>query len=420
MAKKQLSQLQKTRGVKIKIVGLGGGGCSIVTEMSQRLPGVNFVVADTDLVNLQRLKNDHLALFSFGSEVTGGLGTGMNINLGQKVAQSAREEVRNLAHDVDLLILVSCLGGGVGSGALPVFAQAAREENILSIGVFTLPFNFEGQKRQRLAQRALKDSAAYLDARMVLSNEKIFKVAGEQASFSSALSLINQSLVENLNALLDIIRQPSLINIDFSDLRAILRGHNQLAFLNNATAEGEKRLESVMQKIHQADFYSSDPLPADKLLLHIAGGADLKMAEVNAISQQIEQSNPSAQIIFGVDRRNNFKNQIKVTLLSISSVSEKATRSNQADKEKTAKSVKKEHSAKPKKKKKIKPSIQKSSRKKDQLKIKKNAPAPEKKKKKKVKRLNALDVKELKKKSEFEKTSQEKVWEIPAFLRRKS
>lgn len=385
--------------------------------MSQRLPGVSFVVADTDLVNLQRLKNDHLALFSFGSEVTGGLGTGMNTNLGQKVALAARQEVRNLVQGVDLLILVACLGGGVGSGALSVFAQAAREENILSIGVLTLPFNFEGQRRQRLAQRALKDSASYLDARMVLSNEKIFKVAGEQASFSSALSLINQSLAENLNALLDIIRQPSLINIDFSDLRAILRGHDQLAFLNSAMADGEKRLESVMQKIHQADFYSSDPLPADKLLLHIAGGADLKMAEVNAISQQIEQSNPSAQIIFGVDRRNSFKNQIKVTLLAISSVAEKASHSSQDNKVKKTKAVKKEYLAKPKK---ANSSTKKSSHKKDQPKVEKTASGPEKKKKKKVKRLNALDVKELKKKSEFEKTSQEKVWEIPAFLRRKT
>ncbi|MDD3711703.1 MAG: cell division protein FtsZ [Patescibacteria group bacterium] len=420
MAKKQLSQLQKARGVRIKVVGLGGGGGSIVTEMSQRLPGVSFVVADTDLVNLQRLKNDHLALFSFGSEVTGGLGTGMNTNLGQKVALAARQEVRNLVQGVDLLILVACLGGGVGSGALSVFAQAAREENILSIGVLTLPFNFEGQRRQRLAQRALKDSASYLDARMVLSNEKIFKVAGEQASFSSALSLINQSLAENLNALLDIIRQPSLINIDFSDLRAILRGHDQLAFLNSAMADGEKRLESVMQKIHQADFYSSDPLPADKLLLHIAGGADLKMAEVNAISQQIEQNNPSAQIIFGVDRRNSFKNQIKVTLLAISSVAEKASRSSQDNKVKKTKAVKKEYLAKPRKQKKANSSTKKSSHQKDQPKVEKTASGPEKKKKKKVKRLNALDVKELKKKSEFEKTSQEKVWEIPAFLRRKT
>lgn len=416
MAKKQSSQIQKARGVKIKIVGLGGGGCSIVTEMSQRLPGVSFVAADTDLINLQRIKNSHLALFSFGSEVTCGLGTGMNPNLGQKVARSAREEVRNLAHNVDLLILVSCLGGGVGSGALPVFAQAAQEEGVLSIGVFTLPFAFEGQKRQRLAQRALKDSSPYLDARLVLSNEKIFKVAGEQTSFSAALSLINQSLVENLNALLDIIRQPSLINIDFSDLRAILHGHDQLAFLNSAMAEGEKRLDEILNRINCYDFYSSEPLPPDKLLLHIAGGADLRMAEVNTISQEIKRPNPAAQIIFGVDRRNNFKNRIKVTLLSISGPKEKQSKKKSSSEKKDS-ATKKKQPKKVKRKKTIKPTAQKKQPKKTK---KASASAKKAKKAKKVKRLNALDVKELKKKSEFQKTSQEKVWEIPAFLRRKS
>ncbi len=413
MAKKQSSQIQKARGVKIKIVGLGGGGSSIVTEMSQRLPGVSFVAADTDLINLQRIKNNHLALFSFGSEVTCGLGTGMNPGLGQKVARSAWEEFRNLSHNVDLLILVSCLGGGVGSGALPIFAQAAQEEGVLSIGVFTLPFAFEGQKRQRLAQRALRDSSPYLDARMVLSNEKIFQVAGDQTSFSAALSLINQNLVENLNALLEIIRQPSLINIDFSDLRAILHGHDQLAFLNSAMAEGEQRLDEILNRIHCYDFYASEPLLPDKLLLHIAGGADLKMAEVNTISQEIKKPNPAAQIIFGVDRRNNFKNRIKVTLLSISGLKEKPTQTKPSPQDKDSEN-KKECSKKAKPKKAVKSDVQKKPPQKS------NKTVASEKKAKKVKRLNALDVKELKQKSEFQKTSQEKIWEIPAFLRRKS
>ena len=213
--------------------------------------------------------------------------------------------------------------------------------------------------------------------------------------------------------MLEIIRQPSLINIDFSDLRAILHGHDQLAFLNSAMAEGEQRLDEILHRIHCYDFYASEPLPPDKLLLHIAGGADLKMAEVNTISQEIKKPNPAAQIIFGVDRRNNFKNRIKVTLLSISGLKDKPTQAKSSPKDKDSEN-KKERSKKAKPKKAVKSDVQKKPPQKD-----KKTVATEKKAKK-VKRLNALDVKELKQKSEFQKTSQEKIWEIPAFLRRKS
>lgn len=406
MAKKSTSQLQKARGVRIKIIGLGGGGCSIVSEMSHRLPGVGFVAADTDLVNLQRVKNDHLALFSFGSEATCGLGTGMNFSLGQKVARSSQEDIRGLFSEVDLFVLVACLGGGVGSGALPVFVQTAREAGALGIGVFTMPFSFEGQKRQRLAVRSLKEASGNLDARMVLANERIFKVAGEQTSFTSALSLVNQNLVNDLNALIEIIRQPSLINIDFSDLRTVLRGSNQMAFLNSVEARGEKRLAEVLEKMKHYDFYYDQPTLADKALLHVCGGSDLKMVEVDAISREIKKPNPQAQIIFGVDRRPGFKDALKVTLLSINKIKEKPVRS--AEKQ----------SPSPKKK---KPAIKKKKpvrRKKKSVVVEKVKPKASKPRK--VKRLNAIDVKELKKKSEFQKTSQEKTWEIPAFLRRRS
>jgi len=411
MAKKQTSQLQRIRSIRIKIIGLGGGGSSIVSEMSQRLPGVSFVAADTDLVNLQRIKNNHLALFSFGSEATCGLGTGMNSNLGRKIAQSSTESIKQLFSDVDLFILISCLGGGIGSGALPIFAKAAQDSQALGIGVLTMPFSFEGSKRQRLAQKSLKEIAPYLDARMVLANEKIFSVAGDQASFSAALSLINQSLIDNLNALIEIIRQPGLINIDFSDLKAILHGRNQTVFLNSATEQGEKRLEKVLDKINRYDFYYNEPMPADKILLHLVGGTDLKMSEVQTISQKIKDPNPDAQIIFGVDRKPGFKTQMKITLLSINAdKGRKEKKTSPVDKKttKNKKAVKKVN--------KNKANTPKSSKKDKKTSQSKTNSS---KQKKKVKRLNALDVKEMKKKSEFQKTSQEKIWDIPAFLRRK-
>ncbi len=408
MATKQKTQLQRIKSIRIKIIGLGGGGSSIVSEMSQRLPGVSFVAADTDLVNLQRIKNNHLALFSFGSEATCGLGTGMNSNLGRKIAQSSEESIKKLFSDVDLFILIACLGGGIGSGALPVFAKAAQDSHALGIGVLTMPFAFEGSKRQRLAQKSLKEIAPCLDARMILSNEKIFSVAGDQASFSAALSLINQNLINNLNSLIEIIRQPGLINIDFSDLRAILHGRNQTIFLNSAVGQGEKRLETILDKINRHDFYYNEPMPADKILLHLIGGTDLKMSEVQVVSQKIKEPNPEAQIIFGVDRRSSFKSQMKITLLSINADKEKKERKKSLEKKKSKskKSVKDKANLSKKTKKNVK---------KPQSKSKKDLP----KKDKKVKRLNALDVKEMKKKSEFQKTSQEKIWDIPAFLRRK-
>ncbi len=397
---KNKNYLHRAKGIVIKIVGLGGGGSSIVTEISRQLKEVNFLIADTDNVNLKRVATANVEVFSFGEEETHGLGTGMNVVLAKNLANQEKDKIDNLFKSADLLVLISCLGGGVGSGALSVFAQAAEKSKALTLGILTLPFEFEGAKRRQIAQRAIKETEKYLDAQVIISNEKIFSVVNEQTSFTKSLSAINQDLVKNLKTLLETIRSPGLINIDFADFKTILKGEEKNIFFNTIVAEGDDRIKKIQEQIIHHPFLVNDLKGVKKVLFNITGGPDLQMAEIEEISAKIKELNPLAKIIFGLSRKNNFNKKIEVFLMAMTeekrkakSEEKKSTKKNQKEKKEKKKSVSK-------KKGKV------SSKGKEVKKIK-------------VIRRSALDIKKMNKDTEFQKTNKEKKWDVPAFLRQK-
>ena len=397
---KNKNYLHRAKGIVIKIIGLGGGGSSIVTEISRQLKEVNFLIADTDNVNLKRVATANVEVFSFGEEETRGLGTGMNVVLAKNLANQEKDKIDNLFKSADLLVLISCLGGGVGSGALSVFAQAAEKSKALTLGILTLPFEFEGAKRRQIAQRAIKETEKYLDAQVIISNEKIFSVVNEQTSFTKSLSAINQDLVKNLKILLETIRLPGLINIDFADLKTILKGKEKNIFFNTIVAEGDDRIKKIQEQIIRHPFLDNDLRGVKKVLFNIIGGPDLQMAEIEEISARIKELNPLAKIIFGLSRRNNFDKKIEVFLMAMT------------EKERKTKSEEKKPIKKNQKNKKEK---RKSTSKKKE----KNSLKGKEAKKIKVIRRSALDIKKMNKDTEFQKTNKEKKWDVPAFLRQK-
>ncbi len=298
---------------KIKVIGVGGGGGSIVSEIGRSLKKATFVIADTDIRALK--KRSGIKYFWFGQDLTHGLGTGVNVDLAKQAAELAKEKISSYFKDQDIVIFVASLGGGLGSGATQVFADAAREFGGITFGIFTMPFKFEGKNKQRIAQNALKALRRSLNVSLVIPNEKIFKVIDSSTPITTAFSTVNKSLIESLESLIDLIYNPGIINIDFADLRTILRGRGNSAFLNTIEESGKNRVEKICENIFKNPLLQSSGFEAERILFNISGAEGLSMFEVEKISSHIANLNPKAKIIFGISKNSKLKNKIKTTIL---------------------------------------------------------------------------------------------------------
>lgn len=438
---------------KIKVIGVGGGGGSIVSEIGRSLEKATFVIADTDARALK--KKSGIKYFGFGQNLTHGLGTGVNVELAKQAAEQDKDKISHIFKDQDIIIFVASLGGGLGSGATKVFVEAARDFGGVTVGIFTLPFKFEGKNKTRIALKALKDLRSSLNVSITIPNEKIFKIIGNDTPITQAFSVVNKSLIESLESLIDLIYNPGLINIDFADLRAILRGRGNSAFLNTIESSGKDRAEDIAKRILFNPLYQNNNFITENILFNISGGQNLSMYEVEKISNDISQLNPNAKIIFGISKDFKLKNKIKATLLMtgprIKSASVKDKESapvteKPAKKVKKIAVVKKKHiKKKPEKKPKINNKKKKTDNKKQEVqkpeedveissipifsKDPEIEPVSVGDKKlsvisdstdsgKKAIRRNALDIKKALDAEEQKKQLQEKEWEIPAFLRR--
>ncbi len=298
---------------KIKVIGIGGGGGSIVSEIGRSLEKATFVIADTDVRALK--KKSGIKYFWFGEEFTHGLGTGVNVELAKRAAESAKEKIGDIFKEQDIIIFIASLGGGLGSGATQVFADLAREFGGITLGIFTMPFKFEGANKYRIAQNALRSLKQSLNVSLVIPNEKIFKVIGEDTPITSAFSTVNKSLIESLESLIDLIYNPGVINIDFADLRTILKGRGNSAFLNTIEESGKDRVEKICEKVFDNPLLQNSGFEAEKILFNIEGSENLSMFEVEKISSHISNLNPKAKIIFGISKNSKLNNKIKTTVL---------------------------------------------------------------------------------------------------------
>ncbi|MDD4990386.1 MAG: hypothetical protein PHW31_03690 [Candidatus Pacebacteria bacterium] len=306
----------KTRKVKVKVVGLGGGGASVISEIFSLLHSQSFLAADTDIRTAKKIKRG-VKFFQFGQNILQGMGTGMNTVIAERVALEEKEKIGQIFQGQDICVLVGCLGGGVASGAGPVFAAAAKEQKCISIGIFTLPFSFEGEKKMKVAKKAIAELKEHLSGIIVVSNERIFQLADRKISLKKALSSLNQIFAFWLLELFDVVFKPSLINIDFADLGAILRDRGHMLFFSQAQASGPNRVDDVIKKIFQNNLLTEPPKNVKRVLFNIAGGKDLKLKEVEFISEEIARLNPKAKIIFGVSQISQQKEKIKVVLLAV-------------------------------------------------------------------------------------------------------
>lgn len=312
-----LEEREKIRRIKIKIVGIGGGGGNIVSELSQRVKKAGFLVANTDLQALKQVprKIEH---FLFGQSFTRGLGTGMEPELAEMAAQNEKEKIKKIFQGQDLIIFVACLGGGTGSGASSVFAKLAKNQNVFTYGIFTLPFDFEGERKMEIARLAIEKIRPNLNAITVIPNENVFQSVNKNTPLKDAFSTINRMLSESLEGLIETIYQPGIINIDFADLKTILEGQGKWAYLNTIyLPRKENTVEESVKKVLNSSLYPFGIKGAKGVLFNISGENNLSLEEVNKISRMIsEEANPDAKIIFGISSLHNPKDVIKTTVFA--------------------------------------------------------------------------------------------------------
>jgi len=421
---------------KIKVVGIGGGGGSIVSEIGKFLEKASFVIADTDLRALK--KRPGIKYLWFGGELTRGLGTGINVELGRQAAEEAREKISPLFKDQDIVIFIASLGGGLGSGATQIFIQEAKKYGAITFGIFTLPFKFEGRNKARIAQTALKFLRPSLNVFLTIPNEKIFKIINESTPIINAFSVVNKNLADSLKSLIDLIYNPGIINIDFADLRTILKGRGNLAFLNTIEESGKNRADKICERTFVNPLLQNNYFTAEKILFNISGSDNLSMFEVEKISSHIAKSNPNAKIIFGISKNTRLKNKIKITVLMTGGGVKIESETKKTELAETKFLTSNSKIQKKKKRKRIAMDSEKSEAEETKKKLPLIAPvfnmppvaigtAEQKKMNvvetasfpaKKTIRRSGVEIKKAEELEEKKRIAQEKEWEIPAFLRR--
>ncbi|MBM3257114.1 MAG: cell division protein FtsZ [Candidatus Liptonbacteria bacterium] len=300
----------------VKVVGIGGGGGNAVSRISKDfVRGVQFLAINTDHQDL-----DHAEVRTkiyIGKNLTRGLGTGMNPDLGRQAAEENRSEITEALRGSDLVFLTAGFGGGTGSGGTPVVAEIAKSLGSLVVAVVTKPFAFEGSQRERIAQEAVVKLKDKVDALIVVQNDRIFSVIGKDTPVLKSFEAIDDVLRNALRGIVELVVTNGLINLDFADVRSILEDAGS-AIVGVGTASGPERAMNAVQSALNSPLLETSAEGAKRILLGISGARDLTMNEINDAAKLVAQTaDPSARIIFGAyyDRRLRPK-QIKVTLIA--------------------------------------------------------------------------------------------------------
>ncbi len=301
---------------RITVFGCGGAGGNAVNNMIESgLDGVDFVVANTDAQALALSKAPRIIQLGVG--VTEGLGAGSHPEVGRAAAEESWDEINDHLSGSHMVFITAGMGGGTGTGAAPVVARAAREQGILTVGVVTKPFNFEGNRRARLAEDGIDELHRHVDTLIVIPNQNLFRVANEKTTFADAFAMADQVLFSGVACITDLMVKEGLINLDFADVRAVMRGMGK-AMMGTGEASGEDRAR------HAAEAAIANPLLDDVsmhgargLLISITGGPDLTLYEVDEAASRIrEEVDVDANIILGATYDPNLNGTIRVSVVA--------------------------------------------------------------------------------------------------------
>ncbi|HEY6263644.1 MAG TPA: cell division protein FtsZ [Candidatus Acidoferrum sp.] len=312
----RMSFSEELQPAKIKVIGVGGGGCNAVNRMIRaKLEGVEFITANTDL---QALKLSQAPVkLQLGAKLTKGLGAGANPEVGRKAALEDTEKIIEALEGSDMIFITSGLGGGTGSGAAPVVASLASELGALSVAVVTKPFAFEGKRRMMQAEQALQELVGAVDTVIVIPNERLMETVERGTSFFDAFRIADDILRQAVQGISDIITVPGIINRDFADVKAIMSGQGY-AVMGTAVATGTNRAVDAANRAIASPLLEDNSIQgAQGILINISGSSSLTLHEVHEASSVIQKAaHENANIIFGAVQDDNMKDTVKITVIA--------------------------------------------------------------------------------------------------------
>ncbi len=301
---------------RIKVIGVGGSGGNAVNHMIEsKVKGVEFVVMNTDAQDLHHSlakKKIHI-----GKNLTRGLGTGMNPEMGKRAAEETKEDVQNVIKGADMVFIACGMGGGTGTGASSTIARIAREEGVLTVAVVTKPFFFEGKHRLKIAEQGIANLKNEVDALIVIPNDKLLGIVDKETTFEDAFATCDEILRQAVEGISDLITTPGIINVDFADIRAVMSNAGS-ALMGIGFATGEKRAVDAAHAAINSPLLDISITGARGVLFAIAGGSDMTMHEIQEAAKVITESVDSeARVIFGAIKDNKLKkDEVKVTVIA--------------------------------------------------------------------------------------------------------
>lgn len=301
---------------KIKVVGLGGGGSNALNSMIslQQIQGVEFVAVNTDAQAL--MNNQSPTKVQIGETLTRGLGSGGNPEVGQQAAEESTQKLEDVLQDADMVFLTAGMGGGTGTGAIPVAASIAKNLGALTVAVVTKPFAFEGTRRMVVAEDGIERLKDKVDALIVIPNQRLLEVVEKNMTLQEAFKLADSVLGQGVQGISDLITMPGLINVDFADVRSIMSNAGS-ALMGIGVAGGENRAAAAARMAIASPLLEVSIEGAKGVLFNIVGGPDLAMSEVNEAAQIIAQAaDPDANIIFGATVKEDQLDQVKISVIA--------------------------------------------------------------------------------------------------------
>ncbi|OGO32993.1 MAG: cell division protein FtsZ [Chloroflexi bacterium RBG_16_56_11] len=302
-------------GARIKVIGLGGSGCNAVTRMvREQLHGVEFIAMNTDAQHLEI--TEAMQRIQLGEKSTRGLGAGGDPAIGRRAADESRDLIREAVAGADMIFITAGMGGGTGTGSAAVVAEIAKSTTALTIAVVTKPFSFEGSHRLKQADEGIKDLMAHVDTLIIIPNDRLLDLVDQKTSVTGAFSLADEVLHHGVQAIAEVITVPGLINLDFADIRTIMKDAGP-AWMSIGHGTGQNRAIDAARQALASPLLDVSMQGAKGVLFNIAGNSGLTLYEVNNAAEVIRQAvDPEANVIFGVVLDPNMGNDIRLTLIA--------------------------------------------------------------------------------------------------------
>ena len=308
-------ETEMEKAAVIKVIGVGGGGCNAVNRMVEAgLKGVDFIAVNTDRQALNRCLAE--TKVQIGEKLTRGLGAGANPEVGQRAAEETLDEITALMDGADMIFVTAGMGGGTGTGAAPIIAKAARDMGILTVGVVTKPFTFEGAKRRKQAELGIGFLKRYVDSLVVVPNDRLLQNCEKNTSMIDAFRMADDVLRQGVQGISDLISDFALINVDFADVKSVMTDRG-IAHMGTGRGKGENRAKDAVKSAIESPLLETSIAGAKAILLYVAGGYDLGMLEVSEIASMIEeQADRDCILIFGAAVSEEMVDEVAITVIA--------------------------------------------------------------------------------------------------------